>query len=109
MQNCRPRTYECIYPHLPAPFHFQVMMYFNVKDRDRDGKISYDEFVGRETMNERAFKVKKILKLKEISFQFQIGSWHQGELLMDIRRFHPNYSTVDIQRKGSLQILLSIM
>ena len=37
-------------------YPFQVMMYFNVKDRDRDGRISYDEFCGRETLNERAFK-----------------------------------------------------
>ena len=32
------------------------MLYFNSKDRDRDGRISYEEFCDRETVNERAFK-----------------------------------------------------
>ena len=39
-------------------YPLQVMMFFNSKDKDRDGKISYDEFCDRETITERAFKVK---------------------------------------------------
>ena len=31
-------------------------MYFNSKDRDRDGLISFDEFCDRETINERSFR-----------------------------------------------------
>ena len=31
-------------------------MFFNSKDRDRDGRISYEEFCDKETVNERAFK-----------------------------------------------------
>ena len=31
-------------------------MYFNSKDRDRDGQISFDEFCDRETINERSFR-----------------------------------------------------
>ena len=34
----------------------QVKMYFNSKDRDRDGQISFDEFCDRETINERSFR-----------------------------------------------------
>ena len=34
----------------------QVKMYFNSKDRDRDGLISFDEFCDRETINERSFR-----------------------------------------------------
>ncbi len=36
--------------------YFQVILFFNSKDRDRDGRISYEEFCDRETMNERAFR-----------------------------------------------------
>ncbi len=36
--------------------YFQVLLFFNSKDRDRDGRISYEEFCDRETVNERAFK-----------------------------------------------------
>ena len=32
------------------------MIYFNSKDRDRDGRISFDEFCDRETVAERAFR-----------------------------------------------------
>ena len=32
------------------------MLFFNSKDRDRDGLISYEEFCDRETVNERAFR-----------------------------------------------------
>jgi hypothetical protein len=32
------------------------MLFFNSKDRDRDGRISYEEFCDRETVSERAFK-----------------------------------------------------
>ncbi len=31
-------------------------MYFNSKDRDRDGLISFDEFCDKETINERSFR-----------------------------------------------------
>jgi hypothetical protein len=31
-------------------------MYFNSKDRDLDGLISFDEFCDRETINERSFR-----------------------------------------------------
>ena len=34
----------------------QVEGFFNIKDRDRDGRISFEEFCDRETVNERAFK-----------------------------------------------------
>lgn len=36
------------------------MLFFNSKDRDRDGRISYEEFCDRETVNERAFKAMDI-------------------------------------------------
>ena len=36
--------------------HLQAMIYFNSKDRDRDGRISFDEFCDRETVAERAFR-----------------------------------------------------
>ena len=35
---------------------FQAMIYFKSKDRDRDGRISFDEFCDRETVSERAFR-----------------------------------------------------
>ena len=36
------------------------MLFFNSKDRDRDGRISYEEFCDKETVNERAFKAMDI-------------------------------------------------
>ena len=38
------------------PLIRQVTLFFNSKDRDRDGKISFEEFCDRETVTERAFK-----------------------------------------------------
>ncbi len=54
----------------------QVLLFFNSKDRDRDGRISYEEFCDRETVNERAFKAMDlnndgfITKVKERSKVF---------------------------------------
>ena len=42
-------------------------MYFNSKDRDLDGLISFDEFCDRETINERSFRA--IDQVNHSSFQ----------------------------------------
>merc|ERR550525_145411 len=34
----------------------EVALYFSSKDRDRDGRISYAEFCGKKTINEKAFE-----------------------------------------------------
>ena len=40
----------------PTPFPSQIRDFFRNKDRDLDGRISYSEFCGVETLNEKAFK-----------------------------------------------------
>ena len=56
-----PRAHKCE--------NEKIVLLMNwLQDRDRDGRISYDEFCGKKTINEKAFEV--LFTIRQMAFCF---------------------------------------